>query len=62
MGKPISDARTKDVPRTAQNLRFFADHARLATGETLPMDSGTTPTRCSSRPAWSPRSRRGTSR
>ena len=40
MGKPISDARTRDVPRTAQNIRFFADHARLATGETFPMDSG----------------------
>jgi len=40
MGKPISDARTRDVPRTAQNLRFFADHARLAVGETFPMDSG----------------------
>ncbi len=40
MGKPITDARTKDVPRTAQNFRFFADHARLSTGELLPMDSG----------------------
>ncbi len=40
MGKPISDARTKDVPRTAQNLRFFADHARLSVGEQLPMDTG----------------------
>ena len=40
MGKPVTDARTKDVPRTAQNLRFFADHARLSTGETYPMDSG----------------------
>src|SRR3954447_21966182 len=40
MGKPVTDARTKDVPRTAQNLRFFADHARLSTGETFPMDSG----------------------
>jgi aminomuconate-semialdehyde/2-hydroxymuconate-6-semialdehyde dehydrogenase len=40
MGKPITDAATKDVPRTAQNFRFFADHARLATGEVLPMDSG----------------------
>jgi aminomuconate-semialdehyde/2-hydroxymuconate-6-semialdehyde dehydrogenase len=40
MGKPITDARTKDVPRTAANLRFFADHARLATGELLPMDGG----------------------
>ena len=40
MGKPISEARTRDVPRTAQNIRFFADHARLAAGETFPMDSG----------------------
>src|SRR3954466_8135401 len=40
MGKPVTDARTKDVPRTAANLRFFADHARLSTGETFPMDSG----------------------
>ncbi len=40
MGKPITDARTKDVPRTAQNFRFFADHVRLATGETYPMDTG----------------------
>ena len=40
MGKPVSDAKGKDVPRTAQNFRFFADHARLATAETLPMDTG----------------------
>ncbi|MGQ0572967.1 MAG: aldehyde dehydrogenase [Pseudonocardia sp.] len=40
MGKPVTDARTKDVPRTAQNFRFFADHARLAPAETLPMDTG----------------------
>ncbi|MGE3255614.1 aldehyde dehydrogenase, partial [Pseudonocardia sp.] len=40
MGKPITDARARDVPRTAQNLRFFADHARLATAEALPMDTG----------------------
>jgi aminomuconate-semialdehyde/2-hydroxymuconate-6-semialdehyde dehydrogenase len=40
MGKPISDARSRDVPRTAANYRFFADHARLSTGEVLPMDSG----------------------
>src|SRR5579875_1708525 len=25
MGKPISEARTRDVPRTSANLRFFAD-------------------------------------
>jgi aminomuconate-semialdehyde/2-hydroxymuconate-6-semialdehyde dehydrogenase len=40
MGKPIDDARAKDVPRTAQNFRFFADHARLSVGELLPMDTG----------------------
>jgi aminomuconate-semialdehyde/2-hydroxymuconate-6-semialdehyde dehydrogenase len=40
MGKPISDSRGKDVPRAALNYRFFADHARLAAGEALPMDSG----------------------
>ena len=40
MGKPVADAKGKDVPRAAQNLRFFADHARLATAETLPMDTG----------------------
>jgi aminomuconate-semialdehyde/2-hydroxymuconate-6-semialdehyde dehydrogenase len=40
MGKPITDMRTKDVPRAAHNFRFFADHARLATAERFPMDSG----------------------
>ncbi len=40
MGKPISDSRGKDVPRAAANYRFFADHARLATGDVLPMDTG----------------------
>jgi aminomuconate-semialdehyde/2-hydroxymuconate-6-semialdehyde dehydrogenase len=40
MGKPVSDARGKDVPRAALNYRFFADHARLATGDALPMDGG----------------------
>jgi aminomuconate-semialdehyde/2-hydroxymuconate-6-semialdehyde dehydrogenase len=40
MGKPITDSAGHDVPRSASNFRFFADHARLATGEALPMDSG----------------------
>jgi aminomuconate-semialdehyde/2-hydroxymuconate-6-semialdehyde dehydrogenase len=40
MGKPVSESRGNDVPRAAQNFRFFADHARLATAEALPMDSG----------------------
>jgi len=40
MGKPIADMRNADIPRTAENLRFFADHARLGTGEVYPMDSG----------------------
>ena len=40
MGKPVRESAGNDVPRAAQNFRFFADHARLATAETLPMDSG----------------------
>jgi aminomuconate-semialdehyde/2-hydroxymuconate-6-semialdehyde dehydrogenase len=40
MGKPLRDSRGNDVPRSALNFRFFADHARLATGDALPMDSG----------------------
>ncbi|MFY9928764.1 MAG: aldehyde dehydrogenase [Streptosporangiaceae bacterium] len=34
MGKPISEARTKDVPRAAYNLRFFADFAEHTHTET----------------------------
>lgn len=40
MGKPIVQSRGTDVPRSATNFRFFADHARMSTGELLPMDSG----------------------
>lgn len=40
MGKPIIQSRGNDVPRSADNFRFFADHARLATADALPMDSG----------------------
>ena len=40
MGKPITQSRGNDVPRAADNFRFFADHALLTTAETLPMDSG----------------------
>jgi aminomuconate-semialdehyde/2-hydroxymuconate-6-semialdehyde dehydrogenase len=40
MGKPITQSRGTDVPRTAHNFRFFAEHAQLATADTLPMDSG----------------------
>jgi len=40
MGKPIRESAGNDVPRAALNFRFFADHARLAAGEALPMDSG----------------------
>jgi aminomuconate-semialdehyde/2-hydroxymuconate-6-semialdehyde dehydrogenase len=39
MGKPITQA-LHDVARSAWNVRFFADHARLSTGEAYPMDSG----------------------
>lgn len=40
MGKPIGDTTSKDAPRSALNLRFFADHARMRTSDLLPMDSG----------------------
>jgi aminomuconate-semialdehyde/2-hydroxymuconate-6-semialdehyde dehydrogenase len=30
MGKPISEARSKDLPRAAHNVRFFSDYADLA--------------------------------
>jgi len=40
MGKPLRETKGHDVPRSALNFRFFADHARLAAGEALPMDSG----------------------
>ncbi len=29
MGKPLSDSRSKDVPRAAHNFRFFADYAEM---------------------------------
>jgi aminomuconate-semialdehyde/2-hydroxymuconate-6-semialdehyde dehydrogenase len=40
MGKPIKDMLQADVPRSAWNFRFFADHARLSAGEALPSDTG----------------------
>lgn len=40
MGKPITQSRGNDVPRTAMNFRFFADHAALTPSEVYPMDSG----------------------
>ena len=39
MGKPITQAH-HDVARSAWNVRFFADHARLTAAETYPMDTG----------------------
>jgi aminomuconate-semialdehyde/2-hydroxymuconate-6-semialdehyde dehydrogenase len=40
MGKPKADMLAKDVPRTAMNFRFFADHMRMSTADVYPMDSG----------------------
>ncbi len=40
MGKPLRAMLGKDVPRAAQNFRFFADHARLAPSELYPSDTG----------------------
>lgn len=39
MGKPITQSR-HDVARSILNVRFFADHARMSTGDALPMDTG----------------------
>ena len=40
MGKPVADAHARDIPRTAHNFRFFADHARLTSAEVYPSDTG----------------------
>ncbi|MGW4059812.1 aldehyde dehydrogenase [Amycolatopsis sp. NPDC004747] len=40
MGKPVGAATGHDVPRSVQNFRFFADHARLASAEAFPSDNG----------------------
>jgi aminomuconate-semialdehyde/2-hydroxymuconate-6-semialdehyde dehydrogenase len=40
MGRPVSDVVRSDIPRAVDHFRFFADHARLAAGETFPRDSG----------------------
>ncbi len=39
MGKPLVQCH-HDVSRAAMNFRFFADHAKMAMAETLPMDTG----------------------
>lgn len=40
MGKPVSVMHRIDVPNAAENLRYFADHARLSTATTYPRDDG----------------------
>jgi aminomuconate-semialdehyde/2-hydroxymuconate-6-semialdehyde dehydrogenase len=40
MGKPVVETVGHDVPRSALNFRFFADHAKLSAAEAFPMDSG----------------------
>ncbi len=40
MGKPIMEGLENDVPHAALTFRFFADHARLATADVLPVDAG----------------------
>lgn len=40
MGKPIRQSRGHDLPRAAHNLRFFADHARMAMDEAIPVATG----------------------
>jgi len=40
IGKPISQSRGTDIPRSAANFRFFADYARFCGDETLPGTPG----------------------
>ncbi|MBF6567884.1 MAG: aldehyde dehydrogenase [Candidatus Binataceae bacterium] len=40
MGKPVTDMKVADVPRSAHNFRFFADFAKLASAESFPSDTG----------------------
>lgn len=39
IGRPLTATRGNDVGRAATFFRFFADHARLATADTYPMDA-----------------------
>jgi aminomuconate-semialdehyde/2-hydroxymuconate-6-semialdehyde dehydrogenase len=40
MGKPITQARTEDIPRSSQNIGFFADYQRFYEDEALPVATG----------------------
>jgi aminomuconate-semialdehyde/2-hydroxymuconate-6-semialdehyde dehydrogenase len=40
MGKPITQARRNDVPRSAHNFRFFADYQRFCEDESLGVATG----------------------
>ncbi|MGH7905971.1 MAG: aldehyde dehydrogenase [Candidatus Binataceae bacterium] len=40
MGKPITEMKVADVPRSAHNFRFFADYAKMASAEVFPADTG----------------------
>lgn len=40
MGKPITAAKTRDMPRSSHNFRFFADYARFVEDESIPASSG----------------------
>lgn len=39
MGKPLTQSSAVDVPRSAGNFRFFADHASLSVAETFPTNN-----------------------
>tara|TARA_Y100000590_G_scaffold95305_2_gene108094 strand:+ start:7676 stop:9103 length:1428 start_codon:yes stop_codon:yes gene_type:complete len=39
MGKPITQSRGKDIPRTVDNFRFFADYITLTEDESFPMSN-----------------------
>ena len=62
VGKPIAEARRRDVPFAAQTWLYYAGWPTKLLGTTNPAAPGSSRTRCASRSAWSRRSRPGTSR
>jgi aminomuconate-semialdehyde/2-hydroxymuconate-6-semialdehyde dehydrogenase len=51
-GKPITLARTLDIPRAASNFRFFATAILTLNPKRTSLISGPSTTRCVSRAAW----------
>ena len=61
-GKPLKDSRAADLPLVLDCYRYYAGWADKIEGKTIPVSGPFSPTRGTSRSAWSGRSSRGTSR